>query len=88
MDGWCTCEYPPFPYMRIEIKDKLGRIYLGYYALNNTWLTTDGHYPIQYPYKWRWVPKDSVLDMEFRRKVRERIIETVCRIRPRSRGMQ
>ena len=83
MDGWCTCKKPPLPFIRVEIKDKMGRLYLGYYALRDLWLTTEGHYPIKYPEYWRWIPRESFLDNDFRRRIRDRLVGVACQIMSR-----
>lgn len=69
---WQSCSKPPFPFIRVEVKDMSGRIYLGFYALHKTWLETDGHYVIKNPDVWRKIEGDSILDREFRLKIRER----------------
>lgn len=69
---WRSCDNPPFPYKRVEIKDIHGRIYLGFYALNKCWLTTEGHEVIQDPDMWRYIKADSILERAFQYKIYER----------------
>ena len=70
---WVSCQKPPLPYIRLEIKDSRGRIYLGYYTIWGEYLMTEGHYVIRDARYWRRVPKDSGLNESFLQKLRERL---------------
>lgn len=78
---WKSCSKPPLPFRRVEIKDTSGRIYLGFYALCNTWLETDGHYVIKNPDMWRKIEGDSLLDREYRFKVKEKLLGQLTEVR-------
>lgn len=70
---WRSCKKPPLRYIRVEIRDIHGRLYLGFYSGNGCWLQTDGHEVIKEPDVWRWVKPDSVLEQAFRFKLMQRM---------------
>ena len=78
---WQSCDKPPLPFIRVEIKDTAGRIYLGFYALHKTWLETDGHYVIKNPNMWRKIDGGSILDKEFRFKTKEKMLSQLSEVR-------
>lgn len=69
---WISCSKPPLPFLRVEVKDTSGRLYLGFYSGHKCWLQTDGHDVIKDPDKWRFIKPDSVLEKAFNFKIKSR----------------
>ena len=67
---WRYCKTdPPNQYIRIEIKSKNNRRYVGY-RCNNRYYETIGNYIIPDPYMWRHIPVGSYLWNEIVEKIR------------------
>ncbi len=69
---WQSCDRPPVPFVRVEIRDPNGRLYLGFYSGHQCWLETDGHNVIKNPSMWRYINGDSALEREYKFKIQER----------------
>ena len=66
---WRFCDTdPPSQYMRVEIKTKNGKKYVGYRYKKN-YYETIGNYIIKNPYKWRMIPVGSYLWNEIKEKI-------------------
>lgn len=53
---WKSCKNdPPLPYIRIEIKDKKNKKYIGFYTTDKVYLTSVGKEIIKQPKYWRYL---------------------------------
>lgn len=69
---WRSCKKPPIPFLRVEVRDIHGRLYLGFYAGHKCWLQTEGHEVIKDPDVWRFIKADSMLEKAFKFKMFQR----------------
>ena len=66
---WRLCKLvPPPQFVRLEIKTKDGDTYVGY-RYGNTYYESVGNYIIKDPYKWKFIPRESRLWEEIRRRL-------------------
>jgi len=66
---WKSCiKDPPKQFLRIEIKDKQKRHYIGY-RFGHLYFETYGNYIIKEPMYWRLPPNGSELIKELREKI-------------------
>lgn len=54
---WKSCKTPPPKYIRIEIKNKYGKKFYGFYIGDGKYLTTKDKELIKYPKQWRELPR-------------------------------
>ena len=68
-NSWRFCDTdPPQQYVRVEIKGRDKRKYVGY-RYKNTYYETIGNYVIEKPHKWRYIPVGSYLWNEITEKI-------------------
>lgn len=54
---WKSCKHnPPPKYQRVEIRDKFGKRYFGFYNGNGEYLTSKDKNIIKYAKQWRELP--------------------------------
>lgn len=67
---WRFCDTdPPEQYVRVEIKSKDNKRYVGY-RYKNRYYETIGNYVVKKPYKWRYIPVGSFLWNEITEKIK------------------
>ena len=66
---WNYCDTnPPEEYVRVEIKSRDKRRYVGY-RFKNKYYETIGNYVIKNPYMWRYIPVGSILWEDIKEKI-------------------